>query len=85
MIRWTVSALFPSGKSESESKTDSQAVCFLANSLSDSYYKVQYNTLTSQCNQIAALILSVSHMQLFSHCVLWPSVWMQQTDIHVAR
>lgn len=39
MIRWTVSALFPSGKSERESETDSQAVCFLAHRLSDSYYK----------------------------------------------
>lgn len=39
MIRWTVSALFPAGKSESESETDSQAVCFLAHRLSDSYYK----------------------------------------------
>lgn len=39
MIRWTASALFPSGKSESVSETDSQAVCFLAHRLSDSYYK----------------------------------------------
>lgn len=39
MIRWTVSALFPAGKSESESETDSQAVCFLAHRLRDSYYK----------------------------------------------
>lgn len=39
VIRWTVSALFPSGKSERKSETDTQAVCFHANRLRDSYYK----------------------------------------------
>lgn len=70
-IRWTASAIFPFGKSESVRETDSQAVCFLAHRPSDSYYKAQHNTLTSFCNQIAALILSVLHMWPFIHYILW--------------
>lgn len=33
-------------------------------------------TFTSLCNQIVALILSFSHMRLFSHHVLLPPRWM---------
>lgn len=86
-IRWTVSAIFPFGKSESARETDCQAVCFLAHRPSDSYYKAQHNTLTSFCDQIAALILSVclSHMRPFIHHVLWHSRQMQWTDIHAAH
>lgn len=80
----SVSAPFPSGKSESETETDSEAVCFLARGPSDSYYKAKHNTLTSLCNQTVALILSVSHMQLFSN-VFVNEYECDEQNIHVTR
>lgn len=58
MIRWTPSAPFPSGKSESESETDSQAVSFLAHRLCDSYYKAQYNFIQFRPPRVTKMLLS---------------------------
>lgn len=57
-LRWTPSAPFPSGKSESESGTDSQAVCFLAQRLCDSYYKAQYYFIQFRFHCVTKMLFS---------------------------